>query len=1089
MLVENFIEKFPSLKRSQDYEFLRKKGIEYIQKLSSEIWTDHNIHDPGITMLEIVSYAISDLGYKTDFAIEDILAEKSLYDDKKVWEESQDTFYSPREILPCNPVTLNDFRKVMIDVPQVRGAWLHMQEKSLPPIFYDKKINKLVDIETAYSRRINIQGLYKASILLEDDSLLGDLNNWKMTFDVTNDEEEVVGELDIFIKPVWNLFFEENLNPYDFENYWEKPLSSIIDTDLYEGVIVFEDDGLQVEIPFNLKSPFPKTDSNKLRVRQELNANLFAISEFIKERIFTCSKVGRKVEKRLHETRNLCEDFIGIEHTEVEDIGVCTDIEIESDADVDRVLAEIQFALENFFTPPLPFFSLEEMLENGDCLEDIFLGPALKHGFLKEKDLKATELVEEIHVSDILQILMDIDGIKAVKKIQLNKSYLGLILKEGVNWCLHVTPGRAVKFNVATSKIVFYKNLIPFKANERSAEFYLEELKAIQSRARLKPDDYDIIPEEGQNRNLSTYHSIQEDFPLVYGIGREGLAPSVPDLRKAQAKQLKAFLTLIDQILSNYCAQLGNIKNLFSLDPDIRRTYFSQLLVSLPETYQITEKVLFNLGQNGWTSEEIEGLVDLVDLQGMDLDEFDSQIKSRLPNATYDSKKEELIELAKIPEIKVPDLPNAATLVRGFVGRHLNDSSIEWDMSKTYKDEWNEYLLEVKQMYWDHYCDIDPFVEDQTTYEGRKNRILDHLMARFSEQFTDYVLLISNIDGPKAAGELIEDKISFLKDYPILSRNRGKGFNYKLFGDIENVSGTEIRTSRLLGVEDWRRKRIVPQLATIFEVYEEDDDDGILEYRFRLRDDDNKILLSAVRRYLSDDDLKEELEKCLSFGIEKKNYKLRYKSEKFSFYLEDNSGRKIAAHRKFYTSKYEAELKIDECIRYLEYQDWRKEGFHLVEHMLLRPITYGNKLFKISPEIDESPGFIDPYSFRVTAVVPYWPERYQDMDFRRFFEKTLREEIPAHIHVKICWVDEEDMKRFEDLFFKWLELKALPLHEVLDGDPEDDDYFLNVQKNLISTLESFNSIYPEARLHDCDSEGDENIILLNHAKLGSNKGN
>ena len=38
------------------------------QKFSGEKWTDYNYHDPGITLLEQICYAITDLGYKSNFA-------------------------------------------------------------------------------------------------------------------------------------------------------------------------------------------------------------------------------------------------------------------------------------------------------------------------------------------------------------------------------------------------------------------------------------------------------------------------------------------------------------------------------------------------------------------------------------------------------------------------------------------------------------------------------------------------------------------------------------------------------------------------------------------------------------------------------------------------------------------------------------------------------------------------------------------------------------------------------------------------------------------------------------------------------------
>ena len=41
-----------------DFEKLRKEGIEYIAQLSGKIWTDHNIHDPGITILEMLCFKL-----------------------------------------------------------------------------------------------------------------------------------------------------------------------------------------------------------------------------------------------------------------------------------------------------------------------------------------------------------------------------------------------------------------------------------------------------------------------------------------------------------------------------------------------------------------------------------------------------------------------------------------------------------------------------------------------------------------------------------------------------------------------------------------------------------------------------------------------------------------------------------------------------------------------------------------------------------------------------------------------------------------------------------------------------------------------
>lgn len=52
-----------------DLVALREKGISLIQKYSGTAWTDHNIHDPGITILEQLCLAIADISYQTEQVI------------------------------------------------------------------------------------------------------------------------------------------------------------------------------------------------------------------------------------------------------------------------------------------------------------------------------------------------------------------------------------------------------------------------------------------------------------------------------------------------------------------------------------------------------------------------------------------------------------------------------------------------------------------------------------------------------------------------------------------------------------------------------------------------------------------------------------------------------------------------------------------------------------------------------------------------------------------------------------------------------------------------------------------------------------
>ena len=86
------IQKNPELNPSSDYSLLRQKGLEYIENLGSKLWTDYNIHDPGITILEALCYAITDLGYRTSMDIKDLLAEPDNVDPRN----DRQGFYTAR---------------------------------------------------------------------------------------------------------------------------------------------------------------------------------------------------------------------------------------------------------------------------------------------------------------------------------------------------------------------------------------------------------------------------------------------------------------------------------------------------------------------------------------------------------------------------------------------------------------------------------------------------------------------------------------------------------------------------------------------------------------------------------------------------------------------------------------------------------------------------------------------------------------------------------------------------------------------------------------------------------------------------------
>ena len=444
-----------------DYAVLRREGIQWIAKLASSQWTDYNAHDPGITILEALCYAITDLSYRLSFDIEDLLA----YPDGE--SERFPLFFTAREILTANPLTIADYRKLAIDIDGVKNAWLEPIAAPQPELYYDASNAKLTFRNENFAEPVPLRGLYR--VLLE-----------------------------------------------------------------------------------------PEPD----RQRSDLVAAAIA---------------------RLHQHRNLCEDFAEIEVLGFEEITVKTEIEIAENVDPQQLVARIHRAIADYISPSLSFLSLQTLLDRGTPVEEIFAGPALDNGFIDDEELQRFDRKTELHASDLIHILLDMPEVKTVRWIALSGSQAS-----DKAWALDLDPERTPRLKplsaaIAEGDLQLYKGQIRCFLDPAR----LEEDTGSASAPRRSPSPQDLAVPTGTYRELATYETIQNEFPLAYGIGEMGLPASASAERKAQSKQLQAYLMAFDQLLANYFAQLDRVKDLFSLSHTQIQTYFSQGVDRFPGAREI----------------------------------------------------------------------------------------------------------------------------------------------------------------------------------------------------------------------------------------------------------------------------------------------------------------------------------------------------------------------------------------------------------------------------------------------------------------------------------------------------------------------
>ena len=158
-----YIVKNPKLRESKDYALLRAEGLTKLERLASTVWTDYNVHDPGITFLELLCYAITELGYRTGYDIKDLLTHE-----ENGTAVNTSNFHTAKHIFTSNPVTFNDLRKLLIDIEGVRNAWV---EKHTSVVYcLDAIVPELVDCPGPVHATENepVNGLYDVFIEYDD---------------------------------------------------------------------------------------------------------------------------------------------------------------------------------------------------------------------------------------------------------------------------------------------------------------------------------------------------------------------------------------------------------------------------------------------------------------------------------------------------------------------------------------------------------------------------------------------------------------------------------------------------------------------------------------------------------------------------------------------------------------------------------------------------------------------------------------------------------------------------------------------------------------------------------------------------------
>ncbi|MBH2647831.1 hypothetical protein [Serratia ureilytica] len=100
---------FPAVKDAIAFEALWQQAHEKVTALSGDIWTDTGDHDPGVTLLQSATWNCSDLSYRASLPLNDLLTHP---DRNTLFPEE----FGPEQVLTCNTVTAEDYRRALLDL-------------------------------------------------------------------------------------------------------------------------------------------------------------------------------------------------------------------------------------------------------------------------------------------------------------------------------------------------------------------------------------------------------------------------------------------------------------------------------------------------------------------------------------------------------------------------------------------------------------------------------------------------------------------------------------------------------------------------------------------------------------------------------------------------------------------------------------------------------------------------------------------------------------------------------------------------------------------------------------------------------------
>ena len=968
-----------------DFETLRKEGIGRIQDLCGAVWTDYNLHDPGVTILEQLCYGLTDLSYRSGFAVQDYLT-----DEKNNIDFQRQALFPPEEIFPSSAVTGIDYQKILYDaIPEIDYAWLEPDAAAgLYTVFVklddelmqhharaqkqngalSEQSGKLEQIHTVSERiRASLDRLGA-----ELDEQYENLNSGRSISAAADSSTQAAGQpvdqiggilrqLDAILASLDSIW-------HQIGNLWsvimDSPSSSGLSArlnDVLRKLAVALDDALENVLPVfesaadsetardsalpdKLVTPLSAFES----ALRELDAELQETANGLVSKIGAPDQAGgqwdesaviQKVRSVFAAHRNLCEDIDQVEIIRTVPYFLAGEVEIQPAHNRAKIYAEIFLKCAHSISSGIQVDRYESILSQTGNYERIFTGPLTQHGFISDRCFAEGD--EVISVVDLITMVSRIDGVIKVRDLYLidrdNKKHTSISYDSS----RHAFPGLSFPRSAKPQQIL--RLVLPHDVSRKDHDGQTPGFRFYENRQD------EALLEETQlelRKLVFEYHAFRNNRP--------SFAHLIPP-PKGERRVAAEYYSIQNHFPAAYGINRYGIPH--SKPPEVKAKA-KQLKAYLFPFEQLMADYLQHV-------QEMPRLFSL-----------DAGLKQ-----SYFSQSLDNGNIPGIEPLYVKDAHDSQAALAGIL-RHYDN------------------------------------------FGDRRSRALDTLLAMYGEQYPQAALQqFDCYRRPSRNRWMIENKINFLKCIKDITRDRGKGFNYlkpalcaQHEDNEENLAGAHKRISILLGLTQFDRISLITDVLT--QKNSRLIPDRIVANSMRFLPEEMEaraIPLAIDEEQFAEIAVPAKLPPfCYSVfkeGVELKNYRLVSSGKETVVCLKSASSARLWPLSRKRDRAVAARYAHEFCSA-LTQLNVACERFHLVEHVLLRP--RGKDSFAAIPEGE---AFFD---FRVSVIFPSWTARFSNTAFRKFAEETVLKNLPAHIVAEFYWLDFVYLQDFEQRYKRWL---------------------------------------------------------------------